>query len=414
MRKQIFFLSVGLILLALCSCDKTMQNETETNATMAKVRRRATTMFQASELGNFFVNPDLDAEFQLSEAEIVDELMSYGFLESGETMDITPIYFERIIPIFFKSLIVEPESNEWYGINVDEVLNTYIEFPSIAFYIINTPTKKAFLTTADKRYGCNLIEYCTPSFLDPELVTAYEYVIDDLYTNEASANFEQFDSLMNAFVRDAMELSKKETAYNFKKYMALGHLQYYDPGAGNYCGRSNSYIFKPLLRGDFRWGQYDFFGDCDHNMVSGSIAISILKILCKHEYSCVLLGNYFDAMYLFDMDMLRSAAWRIYYELEDAGENRSSHGLDILSSCGFEIYTRNEYLGTEVLSRLETGRLSIAVMQDGRWQLVDGYALFETSCNIEYKYDYDRNMCESDEENWGYLHCPGGMFFYTY
>lgn len=171
MRKQIFFLSVGLILLAICSCDKSMQNETETNATMAKVRKRATTGVRSFELGNFVVNPALDDEYQLSETEIVEELVSWGFLEVNEPVDITPIYFERIIPLFFKSLIVEPESNEWYGINVDDMMNTYFEFPSIAFYIINSESEKSFFTTANKLYACNLIEYRSPNYIDPKIVT---------------------------------------------------------------------------------------------------------------------------------------------------------------------------------------------------------------------------------------------------
>ena len=101
-KKNLFFMCFGLILLALCSCDKSIQSETAADATTAKFKKRTTTRTQPSELGNFFVNPALDDEYLLSEEEIVEELMSWGFLNANESVAITPIYSERVIPLFFQ------------------------------------------------------------------------------------------------------------------------------------------------------------------------------------------------------------------------------------------------------------------------------------------------------------------------
>lgn len=228
-RRQTFCLYLGLILLALCSCDKSVQNETETNATMAKVKRRATTMFQASELGNFFVNPDLDNEYQLSEAEIVDELMSWGFLEHNDPVEITPIYQEDIIPAFFKSLIVEPESNEWYGINVDEVMNTYREFPSIAFYVINSESGKSFLTTADRRFPCNLIDYRS-EYLEPGIITLQEDIINDLYERGETLSFAEWDSITRGDFRERYGASISDDRFELK--VCCWKFQAYRPDIG--------------------------------------------------------------------------------------------------------------------------------------------------------------------------------------
>lgn len=406
MRKQIFFFSVGLILLALCSCDKSMQNETETNATMAKAKKRATARWQPSELGSWFVNPALDDEYQLSEEEIVSELSSYGFLDNEETMDITPIYFEDVIPTFFKSLIVEPESNEWYGINVDEVMNMYIEWPSIAFYIVNTSSEKAFLTTADRRYACNLIHYRTPSVLYPEVVSAYEEVVDMLYTQGLGVSYNKFDSLTFDLIHDAFGVPRQDDLFNLKMYMSMFHMQkWVDLGGGvTYCDNIRLiHQEDPLLTEDYRWGQCEIFGGCDHNLASGSIALSILKILCLHNYSCRLEGEDFDgAAYRDNRDMINYFAWRLYDIIESAGQSRSQQGLRILTDCGFRIPMRDGYDMQKVRLSINDGKPAIIEKTNGHWELIDGYQAFETTCdNFAYLYSVDKNECKTFHAVWG-------------
>lgn len=396
MRKQVFFLSVGLILLALCSCDKSMQNETETNATMAKVKKRATTGVRSFELGNFVVNPALDDEFQLSEAEIVEELMSYGFLDSGETMDITPIYFEDVIPTFFKSLIVEPESNEWYGINADEVLNMYRECPSIAFYIINTLSGKAFLTTADRRYGCNLIEYRKPANLDPEIVTIYEDVVNELYDSGAPSPFPNIDSIVIdryhslLGIRDDADLFQlKKCFWQFQVNRDVDILP---------CSSPDTIVAEPLLPEDLRWGQRDIFGDCDHDIISGSITISILKILCFHGYSGAFLDGYFESTSCSNMDVLSSYAGQLYEDVS-AVANHSQRGFDILTSCGFDIFMDDGEM-TGLYAQIDLGKLVIDERKDGSWQLIDGYMIISPYCLPSHLFERDKNGCERNEKEW--------------
>lgn len=342
-KRQTFCLYLGLILLALCSCDKSVQNVTETDDAMTKVRRRATTMFQPSELGNWFVNPALDDEYQLSEEGIVEELMSYGFLRGDEVIDITPIYFEDVIPMFFKSLIVEPESNEWYGINVGEVMSMYIEWPSIAFYVINTSSEKAFLTTADRRYAGNLIHYRTPSVFYPEVVSAYGEVVDMLYTQGLGVSYNKFDSLTFDLIHDAFGVPRQDDLCNMKMYMSMFHMQKWVDlgGGGDPCYRIYPpYEVAPLLTEDLRWGVRDVFGRCggDLDSASSSIALSILKILCLHEYSCTLRGEDFNgATDRNNWDKIYQFAQLLYDVIDGTAHNRSQRGLSILESCGFNV-----------------------------------------------------------------------------
>ena len=417
MRKQIFFLSVGLILLALCSCDKSMQNETETNATKAKAQKRATTtMFQPSELGNFVVNPDLDVEFQLSEDEIVEELMSYGFLDANESVEITPLYSERIIPLFFKSLIVEPESNEWYGIDVDEVRNMYMEFPSIAFYIINSLNNKSFITTADRRFPCNLIDYRSSERFDPEIITVQENLINELYEGGISIYKSRWDSMLRAdhyrligldISDDRFELKVCYWRFEVCKIMPTPYL----------CEPTGQpWGVGPWLSEDMRWGQNEIFGDCDaHDVVSGNIAVSILKILCLHGYSGSLVGDYFDgAAYRNHIDILNYFAWQLYSFIESSGENRSQTGIEILNSCGFNIEMSSAYSTTDILSRIEAGKMSIVETWDGCWLLINGYWVQENTCSSEYKFFMDRSMCASNEQNLTSYVSFNKVYYYTY
>ncbi len=416
-RRQTFCLYLGLILLVLCSCDKSVQNETETNATMAKVRRRATTMVQPSDLGSWFVNPALDDEYQLSEEEIVSELASYGFLENDETMDITPIYFEDVIPTFFKSLIVEPESNAWYGINVDEVMNMYIEWPSIAFYVINTSSEKAFLTTADRRYSCNLIQYRTPSFLDIEALDVYEEAIDTYYAN--GDIWRKWDSLTIELIHDAFGVPRYDEMFNLKMYMSMFHMhKWVELGGGvTYCDNIRLiHQVEPLFTEDYRWGQREIFGDCDHNLASGSIALSILKILCLHNYSCRLDGEDFDgATYRDNRDMINYFAWRLYDIIESAGESRSQQGLRILTDCGFYIPMRDGYDMQKIRLCVDMGRLAIIEKPNGHWELIDGYQTFETTCdNLAYLYSVDKNECKTFHATWGYPYPLYNVYCYEF
>lgn len=405
MQKKMFFLSLGLILLALCSCDKSVQ--TDADVTMAKARKHA--MVQPSELGNFVVNPDLDAEFQVSEAEIVEELITDGFLDASESVCITPIYSERIIPLFFKSLIVEPESNEWYGINVDEVMNMYMEFPSIAFYIINTATEKSFLTTADKRYGSNLINYREPFVLEPEIIDIYEEVVDMLYAEGVSASFKKFDSITLELVHDAFGVPRQhDDLFNLKMYMAMFHMQKWaslDGEAIRCDGLSVLHTAGPILTEDYRWGQYDIFGDCDHDLSSGSIAISILKILCLHGYSGILFGEYFDgAACRTDMDQLSHFGWLLYDEIQSAAEcDRTERGLRILSNiCGYRLYVTDGRDMQRVRLCVDAGRLVIIPTSNGHWRLIDGYQVVETTCDdIVHTYSVDKNRCDALTADWG-------------
>lgn len=394
-QTRTFFLSFGLILLVLCSCDKSVQ--TEADATMAKARKRA--MVQPSELGNFVVNPDLDAEFQVSETEIVEELISYGFLNASESVEITPIYSERIIPLFFKSLIVEPESNEWYGIDVDEVMNMYMEFPSIAFYIINTPTEKSFLTTADKRFSCNLVEYRSPDYLDPEIITVQENLINELYESGAILpTHSRWDSLLRADFRNATGMDMSDDKYKLKVcYWQFQVCPNHTTQMGG-CSKVGGPQYAGPMSDFFKWSQKDVFGDCDeHNHVSGSIALSILKILCFHEHSCVLFGENFDGHSIRDDEtQLRHWVWLLYNEIDNAGNGTdcSERGLNILRDCGLAISLDSDSNGF-IFSCLGAGKVLIVKCKKGNWQLINCGTKQESTCIDDYIFVYDCNECES-------------------
>ncbi len=402
MRKQIFFLSVGLILLAICSCDKSVQNDTETDAAMAKVKRRATAMYQPSELGNFFVNPDLDDEFQLSEAEIVEELMSWGFLEYDDPVEITPIYQENIIPAFFKSLIVEPESNEWYGINVDEVMNTYREFPSIAFYVINSESGKSFLTTADRRFPCNLIDYRS-EYLDPDIITVQEDIIHDLYESCETLSFAEFDSITLAFFRERFGASISDDRFELK--VCCWKFQAYRPDFEHWydCRPIGVVESLSLLPIDMRWGQSKIFGDCDHNQKIGSIVVSILKLLCFSNYSGLLLDEYFDgSIASYNIEELNYFAWKLYHYIEDVNCFPTLTGIRILANCGFQLYDTGEVHMQDVRSQIDAEKLVLAEDRNGNWLLICGYKKKRTTCDSWYIYDYDYNKCEPYTNSWYY------------
>ena len=390
MQQKMFFLSLGLILLALCSCDKSVQ--TDADVTMAKARKRA--MVQSSEFGNFVVNPDLDAEFQVSEAEIVEELITDGFLDASESVCITPIYSERIIPLFFKSLIVEPESNEWYGINVDEVMNMYLEFPSVAFYIINT-TWKSFLTTADKRFSRNLVEYRSPGYLAPEIITIQENLINELYeSGTILPTHSRWDSIWLSDFRDRTGLDTSDDKFKLKvcywQFQVCTNLM-----TQMGCDKDGDPQYARLMEYP-KWSQADVFGDCDeHNHVSGSIALYILNILCLHRYSGVLLGENFDGRYMRnDGSQLGYWAWLLYDEIENGGNDNSEHGLNILYDCGF-VMSQEPDDHSLIFSQLSEGKVVIVKCENGSWQLINHGTKQETTCSDEYWFEYDRNECES-------------------
>ena len=402
MRKQIFFFSVGLILLALCSCDKSMQNETETNASMAKVKKRATTGVRSFELGNFVVNPALDDEFQLSEDEIVEELVYFGFLEENEAVDIIPIYHEDIIPAFFKSLIVEPESNEWYGINVDEVMNMYLEFPSIAFYIINSSQGKSFFTTADRRYSCNLVDYRFPDYIDPEIVTTQENIINELYDYGETMSKQEWDSTWRADYRRIVGLDISDDRFELKVCYWQLVCKDMNPTPAFGCTFIRSIGEPSLLSEDMRWGQSEIFGGCDHNQKIGSIVLSILKILYVSNYSGTLIDEYFESSMVYsNMDMLSYFAWKMYTFIEDIGLFPSLGGFIILGSCGFQMYETDEVQMQDVRSKIDAGKLVLGE-DNGKWLLICGYKKKITTCFSAYIYDYDYNKCEPYTNSWYY------------
>jgi len=379
-----------------------MQNETETNATMAKVKKRATTGVRSFELGNFVVNPALDDEFQLSEAEIVEELVYFGFLEENEPVDITPIYSERIIPLFFKSLIVEPESNEWYGINVDEVMNTYREFPSIAFYVINSESGKSFLTTADRRFPCNLIDYRS-EYLEPGIITLQEDIIDDLYERGETLSFAEWDSITRVDFRERYGASISDDRFELK--VCCWKFQAYRPDFEHwYDCRFNGIVGNPsLLPIDMRWGQSEIFGDCDHNQKIGSIVVSILKLLCFSNYSGLLLDEYFDgSIASYNIEELNYFAWKLYHVIEEVGPLQTLAGILILANCGFQIYDTDEVHMQDVRSQIDAEKLVIAEDRNGNWLLICGYKEKRTTCDSWYLYDYDYNKCEPYTNSWYY------------
>ncbi len=398
-RRQTFCLYLGLILLALCSCDRSVQNVTETDDAMAKVRRRATTMFQPSELGNWFVNPALDDEYQLSEEGIVEELMSYGLLGANESVEITPVYSERMIPLFLKSLIVEPESNEWYGIDVDEVMNMYMEFPSIAFYIINSSNNKSFITTADRRFPCNLIDYRSSERFNPEIITVQENIINGLYYDGAPIYRHKWDSMLRADYYRLIGLDISDDRFELKVcYWRFEVCQLSDiTNAVHDCQLLLEVTKEPLLPMDMKWGQNDIFGDdCyNHNPGIGSIVLSILKVLCFSDYIGLLLDEPFGGAHS-DIETLHHFAWQLYYDIENS-EDYSQRGLDILDSCGFEMITITEDMDAAMFSQLDADRLVITTYGYGYWQIVDGYWRKETECNSACLFDYDWNKCEYQE-----------------
>ena len=392
-----------------------MQNETETNATMAKVKKRATTGVRSFELGNFVVNPALDDEFQLSEVEIVEELVSLGFLEENEPVDITPIYSERIISLFFKSLIVEPESNEWYGINVDEVMNMYLEFPSIAYYIINSQDGKSFFTTADKRFVSNLIEYNFPDYLNPDIITAQEEVIEELYESGSCVSNLEFDTITSRNLHRLVGLDEyNKSIYELKVcFWRFEVCQLRDIISLPYdCQKLFEVTKHPLLPMDMKWGQNDIFGDdCyDHNPEIGSIVLSILKVLCFSDYIGWLLDEPFGGAHS-DIKTLRHFAWQLYYDIENS-EDYSQRGLDILDSCGFEMITITEDMEALMFFQLDADKLVITKDWYGDWQIVDGYYRKETECNSGYLFYYDWNRCEYIE-NWS-SNAPSVVYVYNY
>lgn len=394
-RRQPFCLYLGLILSALCSCDKNVQNVTETDDAMAKVRRRAATMFQPSELGNFYVNPDLDLE---SEAIVLEELISYGFLENNEQVEITPIYSEDIIPAFFKSLIVEPESNEWYDINADEVMNMYKEFPSIAFYVINSESGKSFFTTADKRFATNLIAYRSPGYLDPDIMTIQAEVINDLYDSGASIPFAEWKSEVGARLSDILN-----DIYCLKVCYWQFELCKADCVPWPDCQFVSSGDIGPFLSEDMRWGQSDIFGDCDsYDEITGSIVLSILKILCYTNYSGLLLGESFDgSAYYNNMNVLNSFALRLYNIIESSDVSKTEQGLAILSECGYNVwYNPMTCVPFSAYGAMSEGKVVIDARRDGGWSIVDGCQYTKTTCSTTYMYDYDRNECEGSYANW--------------
>lgn len=395
-QTRTFFLSFGLILLALlCSCDKSVQ--TDADVTMAKARKRA--MVQPSELGNFVVNPDLDAEFQVSEAEIVEELISYGFLNTSESVEITPIYSERIIPLFFKSLIVEPESNEWYGINVDEVMDMYLEFPSIAFYIINTTTEKSFLTTADKRFDCNIVRYLSPDYLDPEIITVQENLINELYESGDIMPKHRWDSIWIADYRYRTGLNISDDRFELKVCYWQLVSKNMNPIPSYECEYIGITDKHSILSEDLRWGQEEIFGDCDHNLKTGSMVLSILKILYLSNYSGILLDESFDSsVVVSDMNILSYFAWKIYYYIEFSP---LIGGIIILANCGIYAQEANNVHMRDIRDQIYDGKVVLAEDNGGNWLLICGYKKKESTCFSVYLYDYDFNQCEHYTNSWG-------------
>ena len=400
-KKNLFFMCFGLILLALYSCDKSIQSETATDATTAKVKKRTTMRTQPSELGNFFVNPALDDEYLLSEAEIVEELMSWGFLNANESVNITPISYERVIPLFFKSLIVEPESNEWYGINANEMMNTYFEFPSIAFYIINSESGKSFFTTANKLYASNLIEYRCPNYIDPEVVTIQEDIINELYDAGESVYQHTVDSLWRARLYEILGINPFEDNTKFTlcewKLRVCDHITTAVP-----CWSNDDAVSRgPLLTESLRWSQSSILLGCNHDLVAGSIALSILKILCLSEYNGIVLDDYFNGLsYRSSLLVLQNMGRHLYDDIVSAAPNYAERGIEILSSCGFTITDPTAVNMSFVLLQIRLGKVVIVENENGSWSLLDGYKEKEGTCGMIYLYDYDKNNCEQSQYDW--------------
>ena len=104
--------------------------------------------------------------------------------------------------------------------------------------------------------------------------------------------------------------------------------------------RNNPVTVGPLLTEDLRWSQSDILFGCDHDQYAGSIALSILKILCLSEYRGTVLDDYFDGeSYRSSLLLLHSTGQQLYEYIESAAPNYTERGIEILSPCGFNIIT---------------------------------------------------------------------------
>ena len=386
---------LSLFILLLCSCNVHLQNKSE-SVTITKVRNHST-MSLSSELGNFYVNPDLDDEFQFTETEIVNELISLSVLVGNEILEITPIYSEDIIPAFFKSLIIEPESNEWYGIDVDEVMSMELEFTSIAFYVINTNDGKSFILRADKRYFGALIEYRYPSYINPAIFAAETDIIENLYESESCTSHLSFDSINIDYLHRLFGINQdKDDIYNLKKFY-WNFQVCRDNFTTIPCLSNGNETVESLLPEDMKWEQSRILGDCDHNYISASIAMSILKILCSSGYVGYLLDEFFDGIsYQSDIERLSYFCQRIYDVIETARISElscSDAGFEILQSCGFSI-TETSTSSAILMSHLMDGNILIVENNDESWYLLIGGQRTQTDCaSFSYVFEYDKNLC---------------------
>lgn len=95
--------------------------------------------------------------------------------------------------------------------------------------------------------------------------------------------------------------------------------------------RNNPVTVGPLLTEDLRWSQSDILFGCDHDQYAGSIALSILKILCLSEYRGTVLDDYFDGeSYRSSLLLLHSTGQQLYEYIESAAPNYTERGIEIL------------------------------------------------------------------------------------